>query len=55
MFKTNLFFQRQNDVKNLGFSNLDQLTPVIIVNKMVDLLPALCDHLEGTNAFFQVQ
>ncbi|KAL8611263.1 hypothetical protein ACOMHN_013694 [Nucella lapillus] len=35
------------------FSHLDQQTPEQVVAFMVELLPALCTHLEATSAFFQ--
>ncbi|XP_076469253.1 Fanconi anemia group D2 protein-like isoform X2 [Babylonia areolata] len=35
------------------FSNLDQQKPQQVAVFMVDLLPALCTHLEATSAFFQ--
>ena len=40
--------------KKIGFSNLDQLTPLEVATKVVKLLPALCNHLEGASGFFQV-
>ncbi len=40
--------------KNCGFSWLDQQTPSQVAKRLVELLPVLCDHLEGTSGFFQV-
>ncbi|XP_041347848.1 LOW QUALITY PROTEIN: Fanconi anemia group D2 protein-like [Gigantopelta aegis] len=39
--------------KNAGFHHLDQLSRDEIAGKAVQLLPALCNHLEATSAFFQ--
>ena len=47
-------FQVKGD-KKIGFSNLDQLTPLEVASKVVKLLPALCNHLEGASGFFQVK
>ena len=40
--------------KLVGFTNLDGHSPRDVAKFFVDLLPALCDHLEATSAYFQV-
>ena len=47
------FFQTKSD-KRIGFSHLDELSPGQVALRVVKLLPAVCDHLEGTSGFFQV-
>ena len=41
--------------KLVGFSNLSQHSSKEVAKFTVDLLPALCEHLETTSAFFQVR
>ncbi|XP_060605548.1 Fanconi anemia group D2 protein-like [Ruditapes philippinarum] len=50
--KRKTFFKVKAE-KKVGFSNLDQLTPLEVATKVVKLLPALCNHLEGASGFFQ--
>ncbi|XP_053376879.1 Fanconi anemia group D2 protein-like [Mercenaria mercenaria] len=50
--KRKTFFKVKAE-KKIGFSNLDQLTPFQVATKVVKLLPALCNHLEGASGFFQ--
>ncbi|XP_058844694.1 Fanconi anemia group D2 protein-like [Acipenser ruthenus] len=40
--------------KNVGFSHLQQKSPSEIASCCIQLLPALCNHLENTHNFFQV-
>ena len=40
--------------KLVGFSNLSRQSPQCVATFVVKLLPALCEHLEATSAFFQV-
>jgi len=40
--------------KSVGFRNIEQLGPLEVVRRTVELLPALCQHFESTSAFFQV-
>ncbi|XP_078340386.1 Fanconi anemia group D2 protein-like [Crassostrea virginica] len=50
--KRKSFLKTKSD-KNVGFSHLDQCTPKFIAKKVIKLLPALCEHLESSNGFFQ--
>ncbi|XP_052284224.1 Fanconi anemia group D2 protein-like isoform X1 [Dreissena polymorpha] len=50
--KRKTFFKSKGD-KKVGFSNLDQLTPLQVATNAVKLLPALCNHLEASSGFFQ--
>ncbi|KAL5014959.1 hypothetical protein ScPMuIL_009229, partial [Solemya velum] len=51
--KRRTFLKTRTD-KNIGFSHLDQLGARNVAVKIVKLLPALCDHLEGACGFFQM-
>ncbi|KAK2186158.1 hypothetical protein NP493_212g05055 [Ridgeia piscesae] len=46
-------FLKSKTEKRSGFSHLDDLGAPQVVTMVVQLLPALCDHLEGASAFFQ--
>ena len=50
---THIFFQTKGD-KTAGFSHLEEQSARHIAKMAVGLLPALCDHLQGASAFFQV-
>ncbi|XP_046358167.2 Fanconi anemia group D2 protein-like [Haliotis rufescens] len=50
--KRRTFLKTKAD-KSVGFSHLDQYTATEIATNMIHLLPPLCEHLEGTSAFFQ--
>ncbi|KAK3612016.1 hypothetical protein CHS0354_021690 [Potamilus streckersoni] len=50
--KRRTLFKSRGD-KKVGFSNLDQYSPLDIATIAVKLLPALCNHLEGVVCFFQ--
>ena len=55
LYTYNLEFFKTKSDKNVGFSHLDQCTPKFIAKKVIKLLPALCEHLESSNGFFQVR
>jgi len=46
------FLKARHD-KLVGFSNLSRYSSKEVAKYVVDLLPALCEHLEATSAFFQ--
>ncbi|KAI0237247.1 Fanconi anemia group D2 protein [Lamellibrachia satsuma] len=46
-------FLKTKSEKRSGFSHLDDLGAPQVVAMVVQLLPDLCDHLEGASAFFQ--
>lgn len=46
-------FQVRQD-KLVGFSNLSRHPAKEVAKYVVELLPVLCEHLEATSAFFQV-
>ena len=55
LYTYNLEYFKTKSDKNVGFSHLDQCTPKFIAKKVIKLLPALCEHLESSNGFFQVR
>ncbi|XP_078597368.1 Fanconi anemia group D2 protein-like isoform X1 [Branchiostoma floridae x Branchiostoma japonicum] len=46
-------FLKTKSERNSGFSHLDQYTAQEVAEQVVQLLPALCDHLEATCTYFQ--
>ncbi|CAH1783101.1 unnamed protein product [Owenia fusiformis] len=50
--KRRTFLKTKND-KSVGHFHLDQFTPTDVCQKLTELLPSLCAHLEGASAFFQ--
>ncbi|CAH1266603.1 FANCD2 [Branchiostoma lanceolatum] len=46
-------FLKTKSERNYGFSHLDQYTAQEVAEQVVQLLPALCDHLESTCTYFQ--
>ncbi|XP_048586773.1 Fanconi anemia group D2 protein isoform X2 [Nematostella vectensis] len=46
------FLKTRHD-KQLGFSNLSRKSAKEVTQHVTDLLPALCEHLEATSAYFQ--
>ena len=48
------FISQTKSDKNVGFSHLDNLTSNQIALRVIGLLPSLCEHLEATSGFFQV-
>lgn len=53
MIWTPLSLQSKAD-KGVGFRLLNELNTVTVVEKVVDLLPALCQQIEAIGSFFQV-
>lgn len=49
------FFSQGRSDKSVGFSHLQQRSPKDVASFCVQLLPALCSHLENCHNHFQVQ
>ena len=51
---TSCYILKVRQDKLVGFSNLSRYPAKEVAKYVVELLPVLCEHLEATSGFFQV-